>query len=57
MFANLKLTLRLRKITAFFLFVQENNGFIYFLDVFCAIKVLIFYKMMLVKVRKFKVVL
>lgn len=55
MFANLKLTLRLRKITAFFLFVQENNGFIYFLGVFCAIKVIIFHKMMLAKVRKFKV--
>ena len=55
MFANLKLTLRLRKITAFFLFMQENNGFIYFLGVFCAIKVLIFYKIMLVKARKFKV--
>ena len=57
MFANLKLTLRLRKITAFFLFMQENNGFIYFLGVFCAIKVLILDIMMLKKVRKFKVIL
>ena len=45
----------MRKITAFFLFMQENNGFIYFLGVFCVFKVIIFYKMMLEKVRKFKV--
>ena len=55
MFANLKFNFKIAQNYCFFLFMQENNGFIYFLGVFCAIKVLIFYKMMSAKVRKFKV--
>ena len=55
MFANLKLYFKIAQNYCFFLFVQENNVFIYFLEVFCAIKVLIFYKMTSIKVRKFKV--
>ena len=47
MFANLKFNFKIAQNYCFFLFVQENNGFIYFLGVFCAIKVLLLDIMML----------